>query len=309
MLGIGRRGTVAAESPSGAIEDFGVHRARLCAATSARQERDGVKEVFADSVAGATAAVGCGAVVLGIKFLRGLLGARSIFWARRGARRAARRSRSIADPTRNVALASLTASVRARAAVAYGPSRSRRAAAQIWRRLAFATTAARPGAASADGPTAGPVPLHRWRLWGRVQRAALIADALSAASGVAHDPLVLRRAKRTPALRGMNPRQRHDTVRAAFAVEGRIELDTSCWSRRLYQAPPPTPTRALLRRGLVRSPFLCWARVVGDTPIDKPRGPLHLFGTMAKVEITKAWCPYCVRAMKLLHQGHRADRI
>jgi predicted amidophosphoribosyltransferase len=46
-------------------------------------------------------------------------------------------------------------------------------------------------------------------------QAALIADALSRSNGIAHDPLLLRRSKRPPALRGMNPRQRAQTVRAA----------------------------------------------------------------------------------------------
>ena len=113
-----------------------------------------------------------------------------------------------------------------------------------------------------------PVPLHRWRLWSRgFNQAALIADALSTATGVAHDPLLLRRPKRTPALRGMNPRQRRDAVRAAFTVERRIEGEHVVLVDDVYTsgATADACTRALLKAGAGKVTIVCWARVVGDT--------------------------------------------
>jgi ComF family protein len=113
-----------------------------------------------------------------------------------------------------------------------------------------------------------PVPLHRWRLWGRgFNQAALIADALSVASGVAHDPLLLRRTKRTPALRGMNPRQRRDAVRAAFTVERRIEEGHVILVDDVYTsgATADACARALLKAGAGKVTILCWARVLSDT--------------------------------------------
>ncbi|PNB30898.1 amidophosphoribosyltransferase, partial [Pseudomonas sp. FW305-130] len=54
-----------------------------------------------------------------------------------------------------------------------------------------------------------PVPLHRWRLWSRgFNQAALIANALTRVSGIAHDPLLLRRVKATPPLRAMGAKAR-----------------------------------------------------------------------------------------------------
>src|SRR3546814_3703565 len=51
-----------------------------------------------------------------------------------------------------------------------------------------------------------PVPLHRWRLWSRgFNQAALIARALGASLGLPVAIELLRRVKRTPALRGLNP--------------------------------------------------------------------------------------------------------
>ncbi|MGN6819114.1 MAG: double zinc ribbon domain-containing protein [Sphingomonas sp.] len=159
----------------------------------------------------------------------------------------------------------------ARAAVAYGEvAKTVALRLKYGGRLAFATTAARlmarhlPG----DADLLVPVPLHRWRLWGRgYNQAALIADALSSRSGVIHDPLVLRRTRRTPALRGMNPRQRRDAVRAAFVVSRRLEGEHVVLVDDVYTSGATTDacTRVLLKAGAGRVTVLCWARVVGDT--------------------------------------------
>lgn len=160
----------------------------------------------------------------------------------------------------------------ARAAVAYGPvARTLALRLKYGGRLAFATTAARlmarhlPG----DADLLVPVPLHRWRLWGRgFNQAALIAAALSRSSGILHEPFLLIRAKRTPALRGLNPRQRRDAVRAAFAVssssalKGRhvVLIDDVYTSG----ATADACTRALLKAGAAKVTVLCWARVLND---------------------------------------------
>lgn len=140
-------------------------------------------------------------------------------------------------------------------------------------RLAFATTAARLMARHlpADAALIVPVPLHRWRLWARgYNQAALLAAALGRTSGVAHDPLLLRRTRRTPILRGMGPRQRAAAVRGAFAVDparaasltgGHVVLADDVYTS---GATADACTRALLKAGAARVTILCWARVIGD---------------------------------------------
>lgn len=124
----------------------------------------------------------------------------------------------------------------------------------------------------ADADLMVPVPLHRWRLWSRgFNQAALIGSALSRATGVAHDPFALRRPRRTPALRGMGPKQRARAVQAAFAVDpacagslrGRhlVLIDDVYTSG----ATADACTLALLNAGAAKVSVLCWARVVGDS--------------------------------------------
>jgi ComF family protein len=64
-----------------------------------------------------------------------------------------------------------------------------------------------------------PVPLHRFRLWQRrFNQAALLADAVSRASGVAMDPLALERIRRTRQQVGLSAKERQINVRRAFQV-------------------------------------------------------------------------------------------
>jgi len=157
----------------------------------------------------------------------------------------------------------------ARAAVAYGPvARTVALRLKYGGRLAFATTVARLMARHMpeDAALLVPVPLHRWRLWGRgFNQAALIAGALSRLNDVPHDPLLLRRMRATPALIGMNPRQRADAVRAAFVVKGAVSghvvlIDDVYTSG----ATADACTRALRKAGAERVTILAWARVLGD---------------------------------------------
>ncbi len=159
----------------------------------------------------------------------------------------------------------------ARAAVAYGDvAKTVALRLKYGGRLAFATTAARLMARLLpdDADLLVPVPLHRWRLWGRgYNQAALIAAALSRGSGVVHDPLLLRRPRRTPALRGMNPRQRRDAVRAAFSVDRRIEEAHVVLVDDVYTsgATADACARVLLKAGAGKVSVLCWARVTRDS--------------------------------------------
>lgn len=163
----------------------------------------------------------------------------------------------------------------ARAAVAYGPvARTVALRLKYGGRAALATTMARLIARHLpdDADLLVPVPLHRWRLWGRgYNQAALIAAALGKHGGIVHEPLILRRTRRTPPLKGMNPAQRARTVRAAFGVEpgcadtlsGRhvVLVDDVYTSG----ATADACSHALLKAGAARVTVLCWARVVGDT--------------------------------------------
>lgn len=120
-----------------------------------------------------------------------------------------------------------------------------------------------------------PVPLHRWRIWGRgFNQAALIAEALSKASGVPADAHLLRRVKATPVLRGLGHRGRAKAVSGAFALapdarerlKGRavVLVDDVHTSGATAQAC----ARVLKRGGAREVILLCWARVLGEDALD-----------------------------------------
>lgn len=70
-----------------------------------------------------------------------------------------------------------------------------------------------------------PVPLHRWRLFGRRHnQAALLARELSRLSGVPHAPLLLRRARRTRPLGDLGAAARAAELEGAFRAPPRAAV-------------------------------------------------------------------------------------
>ena len=164
-----------------------------------------------------------------------------------------------------------------RAAVAYGDvARTVALRLKYGGRTAFAETVARQMARlMPDGADLlVPVPLHRWRIWSRgFNQAALIARALTHATGVANDPLLLLRARATPPLRGMGARGRAKAVAGAFRVQPSAKHALKGKAVVLIDdihtsgATSDACTRALLQAGAASVTILCWARVL-DPAVD-----------------------------------------
>jgi ComF family protein len=165
-----------------------------------------------------------------------------------------------------------------RAAVAYGEvARSVALKLKYSGRLACAETMARAmGRLMPEGAALlVPVPLHRWRMWSRgFNQAALIAGALSRASGVPADAELLRRVKATPVLRGLGPRGRVRAVAGAFALAsgGRDALTGKTIvlvdDVHTSGATAAACARVLKRGGADKVILLCWARVLGEETPD-----------------------------------------
>jgi ComF family protein len=116
------------------------------------------------------------------------------------------------------------------------------------------------------------VPLHRRRLWSRgFNQAALIATELSRGTGADVQPMLLRRTRHTPRLKGMSVSERRRAVQGAFAlregqeVRGRhvILVDDVYTSGSTANAC----ARLLKRKGAASVELLTWARVVRPTTI------------------------------------------
>ena len=112
-----------------------------------------------------------------------------------------------------------------------------------------------------------PVPLHRTRLWSRgFNQSALVARELSRRLNITADPLVLRRTRRTPPLKGMSMLQRRRTVAGAFRVAERCTIagKTIILVDDVLTTGSTTEAcaRALKRAGAARVELVSWARVV-----------------------------------------------
>lgn len=168
----------------------------------------------------------------------------------------------------------------ARAAVAYGPTAKTVALRlKYGGRAAFAETAARlmQRLVPDDATLFVPVPLHRWRLWRRgYNQAALIADALGSATGIAVARSGLVRHKPTPVLRGLGRRERARAVAGAFAVPERARAAVRGAHVVLVDdvfttgATAAACARLLKRAGAADVTVLCWARVIADDGGDLP---------------------------------------
>jgi len=162
---------------------------------------------------------------------------------------------------------------RLRAAVAYGEiPRTVALKLKYGGRPGIAETVARFMArhvAAEEGAILVPVPLHRWRIWRRgYNQAALIATALSRRSGLTTRLDLIERVRRTPPLKGLNPRERRDALRGAFRVPPRHKAEVK--GRRFLLiddvytsgATANGCARALKRAGAAQVDVLAWARVV-----------------------------------------------
>ena len=160
---------------------------------------------------------------------------------------------------------------RTRAAVAYDElSRSLAIRLKYGRKVAMARIMAHymaPLVTAAPHAILVPVPLHRSRLWMRgFNQSALVSRELSRRLKIAADPMLLRRTRRTPALKGMSPLQRRKAVAGAFMVNNKaavagktiVLVDDVLTTGSTAEAC----ARVLKRAGAERVELVTWARVV-----------------------------------------------
>ncbi|RHW17093.1 ComF family protein [Sphingomonas gilva] len=157
-----------------------------------------------------------------------------------------------------------------RAAVAYGEvARGLAVRLKHGGRTGIAVLVARLMQRHADVPDAllVPVPLHRWRIWGRgFNQAALIARAIGRMQRLEVAVDALRRVKRTPMLGGLGRDARAKALRGAIRVNpaAQIKGRTILLVDDVHTsgATADACTRALKRAGAKRVIVLAWARVL-----------------------------------------------
>lgn len=116
-----------------------------------------------------------------------------------------------------------------------------------------------------------PVPLHRWRLWRRrFNQAMALASTVSAEAGIACDPFLLTRVKRTRRQVGLTKAQRQENLQGAFRVSDHAKARLQ--GKRVLLVDDVLTTgstanaasRALLRGGAASVDILAFARVVRE---------------------------------------------
>lgn len=167
---------------------------------------------------------------------------------------------------------------RSRAAIAYGDiPRLLVLRLKYSRKVALAATMARymrPLVDADPDMILVPVPLHWSRLWWRgFNQSGLLAANLAQSCGMEHRPRLIRRVRRTRALKNMSPRQRSLEVKSAFAIDDSTDVK----GRHFLLVDDVLTTgstsnacaEALLGAGAGRVDLICFARVVRPSLIER----------------------------------------
>ncbi len=112
-----------------------------------------------------------------------------------------------------------------------------------------------------------PVPLHRWRLWGRgFNQAVVIAASLARSTGLSLDSHLLVRKRATTPLKGLSRKQRADALRGAFRTTRKLDGERVWLVDDVYTsgATANACAAALKRAGAGEVMVLAWARVIRE---------------------------------------------
>lgn len=114
-----------------------------------------------------------------------------------------------------------------------------------------------------------PVPLHRWRMWGRgFNQSQMIAAAIARQTGQTLYAEMLKRPKRTRPLGTLSRPARAHEVKAAFAINPRFQSDLVGRDVLLVDdvytsgATANSCAAVLKKAGAAKVYVLCWARVL-----------------------------------------------